>query len=475
MQISQQILRLHQLGDDALRFAAQYLAQKLQQITQPLDLDAQLMQHFQRGAIEHPFVGANGLEIEPNGAGDHMADQDAQRFVAGERSCACVWGGQECLEVPFELAIAVALQKGQHGPARRVALHLPGQAQPFQSGAFGLRQTGGVALQLVQQHVQVTHLAQGATGAPQVARKQPQGVLLEVGLEDLERGAHTAGGYPHIVQRLDVFALARAFFLAQHTAEMKIENFAPCFAHTIVAAHAGRAAALVANGGVGHADCFAGGQGQLGLAGAGQRQGNCQLGARLRGERGKGRLQGVAAGLQFGLTAVLAQLDLYQPHRFIGRVEKDSVQRHFRDHALACVQLAHMARLLNVHQLFQRVAGGQRLSQGARGAFRPGIRQSGGGEGRFNLGALMETVRLFRAAVQTFERGQPGAIGLRAQATGETGLQKIVLGGIEVDILAASHAFVVQGEITQAFQRQQAVELIFARDMKFQFDFLGRG
>ena len=244
------------------------------------------------------------------------------------------------------------------------------------------------------------------------------------------------------MQGLDVLALGRALFLAQHAPKMKTESLAPRLTHAVIAAHARRPTALVRAGRIGNADRFARGQGQFCLGGAGQRQGNEQFGTRFRLQCGKGSLQRRAA------------LDLRQPQRFIGRVEQHRIQAHLRHHAAGQRDLAHVARLLNADQLFQRIARSQGLGQGARRAIRPGFGRAGAGQADFNLAALMQALRLVPAGMETFQRGQPGAICAWAQATGKAGVQKVALGRVEIDILAAFHALVVQGEIVQACERE---------------------
>ena len=93
-------------------------------------------------------------------------------------------------------------------------------------GCWSRIQTQPVRLQAVDQHVQVADRAQAIRQDPQPTPKLPGLARFEGIVEDSPGGAQPPSGHAHVVEILQVGAIARAALLRPHTSEVVLDDLA---------------------------------------------------------------------------------------------------------------------------------------------------------------------------------------------------------------------------------------------------------
>ena len=121
-----------------------------------------------------------------------------------------------------------------HKIARDLALAAPAGAQRLDRLSPGSGQFGDVAVEVLEQHVDVAHLAQGTGDAAELLDVAPLHLGSIGAVEDAPGRTHPPRGDAHPVEVLDVLAATRAGLEVQHPRQMHAQDLAPGFTKRVV-------------------------------------------------------------------------------------------------------------------------------------------------------------------------------------------------------------------------------------------------
>ena len=157
-------------------------------------------------------------------------------------------GLEELLHLLDECGVAAGVQLVDEQILVRVALAAPQGQQRLQARLLVRIQAQPVRLQAVDQHVQVADRAQPVGENSQPAAQLPGLCRLEGVVEDSPGGSHPPGGHAHVVQILQVGAIARAALLGLHPGEVELEDLAGGLGQAVVGKDADGPRAVRTNG-----------------------------------------------------------------------------------------------------------------------------------------------------------------------------------------------------------------------------------
>ena len=141
--------------------------------------------------------------------------------------------------VIHEPAVLARVEALEQSLAPDLTLAAPGASQRLDRFTTRCRELADVGVETLEQHVDVTHVAQHSRDRAQLLDVAPLHPGPIGAVEDFPGGTHTPGGHAHAVQLLGVVTQARPGLEVQHPREVHPKHLPAGLAERVVCLDAG--------------------------------------------------------------------------------------------------------------------------------------------------------------------------------------------------------------------------------------------